>query len=156
MWPFTRRPSYPDGLPAIRDDSQSWGLAQGQIGGEEVILRYNETAKTWANHPELPLKLGFAIPLNSPNPGGLPDPEENEQLNDVEDIIVSELMSHTKGIQALAITNGKMKEFVFYIPTGADIKTIHETLQQSITTHEVQCIALMEPKWDTFWEFSPE
>ena len=107
-------------------------------------------------HSGLPIKLGFAIPLNSPNENGLPDPDENWQLNDVEDVILREVEAGTKGIHVLALTDGTMKEFVFYIPRGADIKKIHEKIQESVSTHDVQCMALEEPKWDSYRQFTPD
>ena len=90
------------------------------------IIRYNETAKDWSGHPGLPVKLGFAVPLNSSNEVGLPEPGENEQLEEIEDVILREVEARTIGLHALVLTTGTMKEFVFYIPRGVDIKSIHE------------------------------
>ena len=86
--------------------------------------------------------------------GGLPDPYENEQLIDVEDAIIREIESRTQALQALALSTGVMKEFVFYVPNGTDILTIHETVQAAVTTHEVQRMAVNEPKWDSYRQFS--
>lgn len=59
----------------------------------------------------------------------MPDPDENEQLNDIEDSILREIEARTRAIHALALTNEVMKELVFHIPTGVDIKSIHEAVQ---------------------------
>lgn len=155
MWPFSRKSLDINTLPPISSESFSWGVAQAGYDDSPLLIRFNETAKDWQGHPELPIKLGFAIPLNSPNEGGLPDPEENEQLNEIEDLITGEVGSRATGIHALVLTTGEMKEFVFYISPGADIKTMHETLMQVVSTHEVQCMAVNEPKWDTYQQFSP-
>jgi hypothetical protein len=53
------------------------------------------------------------------------------------------------------LTTGVMKEFVFYIPRDIDIKAIHESIQAAVSTHEVQCMAVMEPKWDSYVQFAP-
>jgi hypothetical protein len=155
MWPFSRKQLDISTLPKLSDHSQSWGVAQANVDSSPLIIRYNESARRWLGHPELPIKLGFAIPLNSPNEGGLPDPDENEELNDIEDVVVSEIESRTRALQAMALTTGVMKEFVFYIPKGVDIKSIHEAIQAAVATHEVQCMAMNEPKWDSYRQFAP-
>ncbi|MFN9341467.1 MAG: DUF695 domain-containing protein [Planctomycetota bacterium] len=155
MWPFKRKQLDIATLPKLSDDSHSWGVAQADVNSSPLIIRYNESARNWVGHPELPIKLGFAIPLNRPNEGGLPDPAENEQLNEIEDTVVREIEARTRALHAIALTTGVMKEFVFYIPRGTDIKTLHEAIQAAVTTHEVQCMAINEPKWDSYRQFSP-
>lgn len=142
-------------LPPLSNDASTWGVAEADLGSTPLVVRYNESAREWIGHSELPIKLGFAIPLNSPNEGGLPDPDENAVLGDVEDTLAREVESRTKGLHALVLTTGVMKEFVFYIPNGVDIKAIHEAAQAAITTHEVQCMAVVEPNWDSYVEFAP-
>lgn len=156
MWPFKRKTRDLSELPPMSSGEGEWGLAQVMLEGAPLILRYNSSARHWAKHPGLPIKLGFAMPLNTPHEGGLPDPRENEQLSDVEDAIIREVEARTPAIQVLAITNGVMKEFVFYIPPNVDIKSIHEAAQAAVSTHEVQCVAEHDPKWDTYFSFTPD
>jgi hypothetical protein len=106
MWPFKRKQLDIATLPKLSDYSHSWGVAQADVGSSPLIIRYNESARNWVGHPELPIKLGFAIPLNSPNEGGLPDPEENEQLNEIEDTVVREIEARTRALHAMALTTG--------------------------------------------------
>jgi len=155
MWPFKHKQLDISTLPKLSDDSHSWGVAQADVDSSPLIIRYNESAQSWVGHPELPIKLGFAIPLNSPNEGGLPHSDENEQLNDIEDIAVREIEARTQSLLAMVLTTGVMKEFVFYIPKGTDIKSIHEAIQSAVTTHEIQCMAINEPKWDSYRQFAP-
>lgn len=44
---------------------------------------------------------------------------------------------------------------MFYVPSGVDIKAIHEAVQAAVATHEVQCMALNEPQWDSYRQFTP-
>ena len=155
MWPFKRKQPDINSLPSLSDDHHSWGVAEADFDSSPLIIRYNESAHSWVGHSDLPIKLGFAIPLNSQSEHGLPDPAENDQLNEVEDIIIREIALRTHGLQALALTTGVMKEFVFYIPRGVDIEAIHEAIQAVVDTHEVQCIAEEEPGWDSYKQFSP-
>jgi hypothetical protein len=118
-----------------------------------IVVRVNTHLKPFAGDTELTVKIGFAVPLNFPNEGGLPDPNENQVLAEVEDRIAEELTSAGEVVQALAITTGTFKEFVFYAKPELDIKTVHEKLMSEITSHEVQCYAEMDPDWQTYNEF---
>jgi hypothetical protein len=70
MWPFKRKQLDISTLPKLSDDSHIWGVAQADVDSSPLIIRYNESARSWVGHTQLPIKLGFAIPLNSPNEGG--------------------------------------------------------------------------------------
>lgn len=155
MWPFKSKHRDIKFLPPLSADNCTWGIAESVLETSPLIVRYNETAREWLGHKDLPIKLGFAIPLNSPNENGLPDPDESYQLNEIEDTIVREVSSKARGLYVLALTTGVMKEFVFYISPGTDIKTLHESIQALVGTHEVQCMAIMEPNWQSYVDFTP-
>lgn len=117
-------------------------------------MRFNEAGRKLAGHPGLPIKLGFSVPLNRPNGGGLPDPDENSEVAAIEDLIAERVLADAVGLHALTLTTGVMKEFVFYIPPGRDIAGLHSALREQVSTHEVQCMAIKEPNWDSFREFT--
>ena len=153
MWPFSKSKEKLDIPP---EEEHEWGVAQGKFDGAPVIIRYNKTAARFAGHSDLPLKLGFAVPLNSPNDGGLPDTEENAELDVIEDLIDRKVMAATRGVYALALTTGLMKEFVFYIAPGADIAILHEEVRNQVSSHDVQCMAVEERKWESFRTFTSQ
>ena len=137
------------------DGDERWGVARGEDDGAPFVVRFNETAGEWAGHPDLPIKLGFAVPLNCPNDGGLPDPAENLELFGIEDVIVRQVLSTVVGVHALTLTNGVMKEWVFYVAPGADIARLHEDVRRQVTSHDVQCMAVEERKWELYRAFVP-
>ena len=87
MWPFNRRQKDLNTLPPISSEAHAWSVAKATYDESPLIVRFNSSAKEWVGHKALAIKLGFAVPLNTPNDGGLPDPAENEQLDNIEDII---------------------------------------------------------------------
>lgn len=132
---------------------QRWGISRGEHDGDPLIVRCNKTVGEWTGQAELPIKLGFAIPLNHPNEGGLPDAEENAALGQIEDEIVRQVFAATSAVFALALTTGIMKEFIFYIASDTDSSAIHARIRELVPTHEVQCIAVQEPGWDSYRAF---
>jgi hypothetical protein len=150
MWPFGKK--YPE-LTKLDDLPEAWSVATVQYGGAPLIVRKNTGCSDWAGHPQLSIKIGFAIPLMKQIPGGLPDPAENQELTIVEDIIEEKTKSATKCIFALVLTTGTMKELVFYVSDGSVIADLHRGLQQVIKSHEIQCMAVVEKDWKTYRSF---
>jgi hypothetical protein len=133
----------------------TWKIFQGEFDGNPIVVRTNFHLLPFAGDTELTLKISFAIPLNAKVPGGLPEPEENAAIAEIEDEIFGALRSQGSVVEALAITTGTYKEFVFYSKPGIDIKSIHEGLMTRIRSHEVQCIAEMDPDWEIYKEYAP-
>jgi hypothetical protein len=151
-WPFSKKDRELR-IPSV--DSQRWSVARADSGRGPVLVRSNDAARELRGHPALPIKLGFVVPLNRPNEGGLPDAEENEQLAAVEDLIATRVLAAGAGVHALTLTTGVMKEWVFYVATGLDIAGLHAEVQDSVSSHEVQCMAVQEPGWESYREFTP-
>jgi hypothetical protein len=134
-------------------DEQRWSVLQGNYDEGPLLVRFNEAGRELAGHPGLPIKLGFAIPLRRPNKGGLPEPEENEELAAVEDLIAQRVLANAVGLYAMTLTTGIMKEYVFYVAPGLDIARLHAALRKEVMSHEVQCVAIEEPRWESFRDF---
>jgi hypothetical protein len=150
MWPFSKKSRR---LELPPEDQHRWGVAQ--VRHEALVVRYNQTAGEWAGHSELPVKLGFSIPLHHPNQRGLPAPAENVELGPIEALILREVSAEARGVHVLTLTSGTMKEWVFYIAPGADIAKLHASIRSKVSSHEVQCMALEEPNWESYRAFVP-
>ena len=151
MWPFKKK-HLP--IETLDDDNHKWSIAEAKGNGGQMIVRFNETARSWAKHPALDIRVGFAVPLKQANPDGLPDPEENQELSLVEDSILSHDRKLGPSVQVLAITTGTFKEFVFYVGNAAGIADVHKQIMSDVTSHEVQCVAERDPKWSVYDVFA--
>jgi len=150
MWPFKKEKS----LAGLTDENQKWSVIEAENELGPILVRVNNSAIEWAKHPELNIRVGFAIPLNSPNPGGLPDAEENLLLNEIEDGLCELLKKTSSSIQVLAITTGQFKEFVFYIQNGNGIEGAHKKAISQFSTHEIQCVGENDPDWQVYDEWA--
>lgn len=144
-----------DELPHIPCDDHKWGVGEGVHDNCPIFVRYNISAKDYIGSPKLSLKLGFAIPLMKPSIMGLPDPDENDDLDRIEDLIVKEIGKCCQGVFAMVLSTGKMKEYVFYINKCENIEATHKTIQMQISSHTVQYILVEEPDWKSYRVFSP-
>lgn len=152
MWPFTKKSRKLNLRP---DEERCWGVARAEHDGAPLLVRFNESAAEWAGHPDLPIKLGFAVPLNRPNEGGLPDAAENAELLSIEDVICRHVSEKAVGLHVLTLTTGVMKEWVFYVARGADIATLHANVRSAVVSHDVQCMAVEERRWESYRGFVP-
>ncbi|MCA8972580.1 MAG: DUF695 domain-containing protein, partial [Planctomycetes bacterium] len=82
--------------------------------------------------------------------GGLPDAAENEALDAIEDLVVQRVLASVVGMHAMTLTDGVMKEIVFYIAPGLDIASLHEALRGEVVSHDLQCMAVKERSWRSF------
>jgi hypothetical protein len=142
-------------IKSLAKSEHKWAIATIDSGNSTLIIRYNLTAKDWLAHPDLSIKLGFAIPLINPTHEALPQPSENSQIDQIEDIIRHEVLTTVIGLHALSLTTGHMKEFVFYINPTPEIGKIHTRIKQQVQTPDVQCMAIREPDWDSYRKFTP-
>jgi hypothetical protein len=152
VWPFTKKSGNVD-LPA--DEQQRWGIAQAEHDEAALLVRFNESAREWAGHADLPIRLGFAVPLKRPNKGGMPDAAENAELLSIEDVICRYVSEKMVGLHVLTLTTGVMKEWVFYVARGADIATLHGDVRSEVASHDVQCMAVEERRWESYQNFVP-
>ena len=131
----------------------SWSVAQGEHNGRPLILRRNESAALLARHPDYTHRIGIAVPLVNPDENGFPGPEENEELNAIEDFLAEILEKDNDGLQVLTISTSGMREFVFYTRSPKAFASQWETIKSRVQTHQVQASMALDPKWDVFKHF---
>jgi hypothetical protein len=148
-----RKPPKLDELPPVSE--HQWAVAQGQHDGDAVVVQYNETVKRYAAHPELGFQVGVAVPLNSPNPGALPTPEESEQLHSLEDRLEEMVARDRVAILVAILTTGTMREFVLYTGDPEAVRVRLEEFQRSVVNHEVQFMIQPDPEWSVYHRLAP-
>ena len=135
--------------------TNQWTLAKNIDGeGNPILVMFNSALKAIAGRTSYTIRIGFAVPLKTTDPSGIPNPDEIDQVNGIAKHIEKRLSAQGSAIKALAITAGTFKEFVFYAQPGLDVQAVHEQLMDEIESHEVHCYARMDENWDAFREWS--
>ncbi|WP_020470636.1 DUF695 domain-containing protein [Zavarzinella formosa] len=146
MWPFGKKKHLP--LSSFSDDN--WAILRGESEGAPMFIRRHTGAAPFKGHPELSFRLGIAIPLLRPSPEGLPEPDEIEELDQIEDALRGALTPSRRGVLVLAITTNGMREFVFYIRSEADAAGAVKAAEAAAGDHEVQHYVASDPTWDVY------
>jgi hypothetical protein len=149
MWPFGRKDR------SLRNFPTEWGWSVGQTqwDGKPMFLRLQKRARRFAGHPELPFRLGVAVPLHAPNEHGLPVGEEFTALNSIEDALCDSLQPTHSGFLVMVITTNGMREFVFYVKDQEKATGAVEAARLIAAGHEVQYYVEKDADWALYRQF---
>ncbi len=146
MWPFRKKSSQPLNLPI----EGPWSVSHGENEGKAAIVRTNSGYKEFVPLAGYEHQLGIAVPFRAPEPTGLPSPEENMQLGDLEDALCDSLQIDAESLFVATITTSGMKEFVFYTKAPEQVKERFEAVRSTITSHELQFMIQPDKQWETY------
>lgn len=151
MWPFKKQRD----AQIVEPSNHKWSIGETTDNGQPFFIRFNTTAKDLCYKDAFPIRVGFAIPLRASSGLGLPEDDETDELRVIEHLICDLVYKKSSGILVLVLTNDGVREYIFYVEPNTDIKTIHEHLLSNVKTHEVQCMAVKDPDWDIYNEYTP-
>lgn len=145
----TRKPRRLD-----RFSSEHWKVVQGESEGGPLVLRINSDAAKYAAHPELPIRLGVTVAFNAPNEHGFCTPEEGEQLNQIEDQLVSRLQTNHAGFLVLVVTFGGKREFIFYVRDDQEASSAVDLVRDRTASHSLLYGLETDPEWLYYSQFA--
>ena len=146
MWPFKKKPLPPDRLPL----PESWAVSTGEYAGKVMLLRVHEGYRQYGGVAGYDHQVGIAIPLRSPTEQGLPTPEENIEIQAIEDTVEAALEAGGASLQVAVITTSGMKELVFYTTSPEAVKHRFEELRGQTSSHELQLMIQRDAGWKVY------
>ena len=146
MWPFKGKTRSPEHLPI----DGPWSIAEGENDGNVMIVRSNAGYRDFGSVPGYEHQVGIAVPLRRPEPTGLPSPEENAELHEIENLICNSLQEQAESLLVAIITTSGMREFVLYTRDAQRVKRRFEELRNQITSHELQLIIQVDKDWGIY------
>lgn len=116
-----------------------------------TVVRVNIGYKDAIGHPEYPIKMGIAIPVDSTDDGIM------ELKIEIEDFLEDILLKKDIGAMVAIITglqDPKFIEFLSYTKkSGVDFPKIHQDLKDKFKDYDVQMYASNDPKWEVYKSF---
>lgn len=146
MWPFGRRWPALERLPP----EDTWSLGRGESHGRPLRVRINDSARAWAGHPALPIRLGVGVVLRAPDEDGLPEAAESGQLAAIEERIFAAIQAAGLGRVVLVITAGGEREFVAQVRDAGAAEAAVAEVRARTTTHELHVASEPDPRWRLF------
>jgi hypothetical protein len=136
----------PDQLPV----DGPWLVAKGEHNGRICIIRCNSGYKDYGSLAGYEHQVGIAVPFRAAQPSGLPSPQEELELNPVEDAICASLEETAQSLLVAIITTSGMREFVLYTCAPEQVKQRFVLLRGSITSHQLQLMIQPDKDWAVY------
>jgi hypothetical protein len=137
--------------PTVATAEDSWAVYKGTRDGDLLLVRIQTTLRLARDRASYPIQIGVALPILTAT--GYPSPEENLELQDIEELVINEAGDRAVWVAALTVRG--VRELVFYCSSGEWIAEFHQRLQSLVSSHEVQCMAQSDPDWSTYFAFLP-
>ncbi len=131
-----------------------WSVAQGTYDEHPLIVRINAGAAAVRGDITLRHRVGVAVPLNAPDPAGLPAAAEAVVLTEIEDALIEALGVGRSAVHALVVTTSGIREFVFHTRTPEAVDTAVAGVRDRFPSHDVQWILGEDPDWDVYAQFT--
>ncbi|MDO8482328.1 MAG: DUF695 domain-containing protein [bacterium] len=116
---------------------------------EGLIIRMNDGLREAVGHPDYPVKMGVAVPL---------DKERGEDILKLKDGIEEKINKFLESNGVIVSVINKMKEpkffeFLSYTNNGLNFNSLGESLKNGFPGVDIQMYAKLDPKWETYKSF---
>ncbi len=144
-----RKPSVADSLPA-----GSWALVQSSNQGKLLLARVRKGLGSLIGHAAYPFRIGVATPVRATAANGMPTPEENATLQDLEERLAKALETNREALFVVALTTNGVKEWVFYTSDPEATKRRMQAFAPTVTSHKLQMVAAADKDWVVYRQFA--
>lgn len=134
----------------ITDYPESWSIITEKIN--PTVIRINMGYKDAVGHPDYPIKMGIAIPVE------VHDEAIMEIKSEIEDILNDILLKTADGALVAIITGLEGQKFIEFLSytkrDGIDFAKIHQDFKDKFKDYEVQMYAGNDLKWEAYKSFA--
>jgi len=131
----------------------SWALVEGTHDGSLLLARVRTQLGEIVRHSAYPFRVGVATPLRQLAGNGIPTPEENATLLEVEDRLAEILEADRAAVHVITLTTNGVKEWVFYASDPKTMKQRMGTLAPTVNTHRLQMVVERDADWEVYHQF---
>lgn len=137
------------------DGPWSVSVAEDQSGGKVMIVRSNTGYRQFPGVSDYEYQAGIAVPFRASEPTGLPSPDEEAELGEIEDTVRQSFQEHAESLLVAIVTADGMREFVLYTRAPEQLRQRFERLRNGFTSHEIQLIIQLDKDWEIYAELVP-
>ncbi len=144
-----KKASLPDSLPA-----GSWGVVQGSNQGNLLLARVRKGLGAIVGHAAYPFRVGVATRVRATAANGMPTPEENATLQELEDRLSRALEVDREALLVVALTTNGVKEWVLYSSDPDATKRRMQDFAPTVGTHKLQMVVGQDKDWAVYRQFA--
>ena len=144
-----RKPPLPESVPP-----GPWAMVQGSNQGNLLLARVHKGLGTLVGTAAYPFRVGVATRVRATAANGMPTPEENITLQEVEDRLRLALEAEREAILVVVLTTNGVKEWVLYTSDPEATKRRMGAFGPTVSTHQLQMVIREDKNWDVYRQFA--
>lgn len=137
--------------PAL--DHRNWGVLAGQVDGAKMIARVRMDAMEDGRGDVFTQAITLSVTIQDPTPEGLPNMEEMNRLDQIEQRVHDVIREVGGAILAMLISTGGRREIVLYSRDHGWIEEHRDRLDGAIGDHAARVVVTTDPTWDFYRRF---
>lgn len=134
----------------------SWLTTEKIYEGFPLMLRRPVNLDTDSLRPLYPTLAVVTHEFTKRRPNGLPEPDYNESLFDMDCALVEAFDVGSIGVPALVETFGGKRHYYFYVSFTADVPTTISAVAQRYPTERLSWTVRPDPKWGFIEKYATE
>src|SRR5207247_9623773 len=105
-------------------------------------------------HAANPYRVGVATQVRATAANGMPTPEENATLQEVEDRLSRALEVDRETLLVVVLTTNGVKEWVLYTSDPDATKRRMQAFAPTVSTHRLQMVVEQDKAWSVYRQFT--
>jgi len=135
---------------------EEWTLLHGEHNNKPMIVRFNTGCKVIMGSKNYSYRMGIAISFIKAQKDGLPNKEEKENLDLIENDIFEIFQEDNFSIVSVIITTNNMMEFMIYISDESSAEGRINMIGSKYPEYKFQCYINKDRDWDGYKGFLNE
>lgn len=124
-----------------------WATAKKEYEGFPLMLRRPTNLDIDSLRPTLPTLAVVTHEFTKRWPNGLPEPDYNETLFEMDDELVSAFDVDQMGVPVLVETFGGKRHYYFYVTADTDVPAIISVVVQRYPSERLSWTVQPDPQW---------
>ena len=137
----------------ITEIPENWRVSTGENNKKPMVVRKNTGCDSLAGNKKYATLCGISFKMLAPNAHGLPDIENEPELDAMEDDILKFFESDLTAIIPIIITTSGFREFVLYTKNLQKFNTILEKLRAKYPKYALTSYNKPDPDWNVYKTF---
>jgi hypothetical protein len=125
----------------------TWATAQKEYEGFPLMLRRPTNIDIDSLRPTYPTLAVVTHEFTKRKPDGLPEPDYNESLFEMDIELVRAFDVDQIGVPALVETFGGNRHYYFYVTAAADVSTIISAVARRYPAERLSWTVRQDPEW---------
>jgi hypothetical protein len=130
-----------------------WILARWQRNGYPTVIRMATAYRGMGSIPGYEHKVIVVVELRDPQPSGMPQTSEYDDLEKAELAICGQLEAGNDSLCVLAITGCGTRDLIFYTRDAQEAQQRIETARTLVTTHTFNAGVEPDKDWELYAYF---